>query len=354
MWDVLGEEFWRILTFSVDELVSAVGLRLNRALAVSGWRESVDIDRQISAIGSFGSEFIAQFNGAYPPKLKALRDAPIGLHCAGRSFPEGKSVAIVGTRKCSFAGERTAHEFAKVLAENGMATISGLAEGIDAAAHAGTLAANGHTVAVLGCGLDVVYPPDNLALHGEIRSRGTLVSEFPFGRRADRRSNFAIRNRIITGLADAVIVVESPENGGSMISARWAINQRKPLLAVGSGDDVGGSAGCRALIRSGRAIAVRTADELLELLSDPSVLQLAANGQIDLPLAELNGAERPTLSPLEEKIWLFLEKNGSSAADDVAVAMAIGGAQCATAMQAMCLRGIVKRELSGAFSLAGR
>ncbi|MDR0340412.1 MAG: DNA-processing protein DprA, partial [Puniceicoccales bacterium] len=256
-------ELSELFTFSFEDLVNR--LRLSPAVAgrIDKWREFFDLDGQLRRMEAFGARFVPYYAAGYPASLKELRYPPIGIFLAGKPLPTGRSVALVGTRCCSFGGERKAHDIAKVLAQEGIASISGLARGIDMAAHGGTLAGGGHTVAVLGCGLDVIYPSENAGLYEAILRDGTLVSEFSFGRPADRQS-FAIRNRIIAGLADAVLVVESPVSGGSMLSAQRAIEQGKPLFAVpGNPAEEPAAEGCRRLIRDGAARPIRSAEELL-------------------------------------------------------------------------------------------
>ena len=139
-----------------------------------------------------------------------------------------------------------------------------MARGIDTAAHQGALTAGGKTVAVLGCGLDIVYPPENLELSKHIASAGAVISEFPFGRRADRQ-NFPMRNRIVSGMCEAVVVVESNVAGGSMITARFAGEQGRLMMAVPGRIDQVSSAGCHQLIRDG-ATMVTSVDDILEEL----------------------------------------------------------------------------------------
>ena len=337
-----------LLSLSLDDLVFTLELPAKIAVRIRSWRDFVDLDGQLSAIEAFGSKFIPVFSPDYPEKLKNMRHAPIGIHCAGKWLSNGKSVAIVGTRRCSFAGEKIANELGRALAENGIATISGLAKGIDAAAHIGTLAAGGHTVAVLGCGLDVVYPPENAELYKIIRRNGTLVSEFPFGRRADRMS-FAIRNRIIAGLADAIVVVESPKKGGSMLSAQRAVEQGKPLFAVvGKLSQTNG--GCVELVKSGTAVAIDSVEQLLVHLENPPVRPVC-DRQCAMRFDEKKTEKPPHLRAVEGKIWDALGERGPCAVDAIAAELSIGVLECAMLVQGLCIRGILRRDPSGAFCI---
>jgi DNA processing protein len=150
------------------------------------------------------------------------------------------------------------------LAERGFCVVSGLARGIDTAAHEGALSVGGKTAAVLGNGIDIVYPPENLDLYRRIAEKGAVLSEFPFGRRADRQS-FAMRNRIVSGISEAVVVVESDVDGGAMITARFAGEHGKLIFAVPGRIDQPSSRGCHQLIRDGATLLTGVEDLLSEL-----------------------------------------------------------------------------------------
>ena len=155
-----------------------------------------------------GARFVLRGEADYPPGLAQLSDAPPGLYVAGEAKFPAINLAIVGTRHASAYGRRIARTWAQRLAGAGVGIVSGLALGIDAEAHAGAMEAGGFTAAVLGGGLDIVYPPENRALRDQIIAQGLLLSEFHLGRRVDRQS-FPQRNRLVSGMCDAVLVVES-------------------------------------------------------------------------------------------------------------------------------------------------
>jgi DNA processing protein len=258
-------------------------------------------------------------------------------------------VAIVGTRRCTFYGEQTAYRLSRDLAERGVTVISGLALGIDMAAHSGALAGGGHTVAVLGCGLDISYPPENADLQRQISQKGTLLSEFSFGRPVDRRS-FAIRNRIITGLAGAVVVVESPRTGGSMLSARFARQQNRPLLAVPGRIGEESGAGCNDLIREG-ALLCRSGEDILEALTDFPVSRQAGTGSqgvLDFP--DIHGPP-VSLTESERKIWTALGNGPPRDADGLAADASLPPLECAQILQSWILGGWVRRDLAGTYSM---
>jgi DNA processing protein len=181
-----------------------------------------------------GADVLVLDDGAYPQMLREIPDPPVTLYVRGHRAEcfESPCVAIVGSRRCSAYGQNVATALARDLASRGVTVVSGLARGIDAAAHRGALEASGRTIAVLGTGLDEVYPRDHAKLASEIIERGgALVTQFPLGT-PPVAENFPYRNRIISGLSLGVIVVEASENSGSLITARLALEQGREVFAV--------------------------------------------------------------------------------------------------------------------------
>ena len=199
----------------------------------------------------------------YPTALAAIHDPPPQLWIDGPvDGLRAAAVAIVGSRAASPYGLEVARRLGADLARRGVVVVSGMARGIDAAAHRGALEAGGPTIAVLGCGVDVVYPREHAALAGAIREIGALVSEFPPGT-PPYKGHFPQRNRIISGLALAVVVVEAAKGSGSLITAEFAMEQGRAVLAV-PGNVLGGrNAGAHALLRDGAKL-VECADDILE------------------------------------------------------------------------------------------
>jgi DNA processing protein len=201
----------------------------------------------------------------YPGSLQALPSRPIVLYVAGDpKVLNDPQLSIVGSRNPTPAGRDTAFDFAESLAARGLAITSGLAEGIDSAAHRGALAAQGITLAVLGHGIDSIYPRGNQRLSEEIRFRGALISEFPLGT-PPRRENFPQRNRIIAALSLGTLVVEAARRSGSLITARLAGDQNRELFAVPGSIHNPLSRGCHELIRQGAKLTETVADILSEL-----------------------------------------------------------------------------------------
>ena len=224
----------------------------------SGWAES-----QIAAAHAAGVEIAPFASANYPAQVAQLNPPPAVLYLAGRLG--NPRIAIVGTRRCSESGRRLARKMAAELAASGICVVSGLADGIDAAAHEGALESGGATAAVMGSGLDLPSPAGNRALFRRILETGAAVSEQPMGVPASA-GTFPRRNRIISALCTAVVVAEAPARSGALITARIARDLGRPLFAV-PGDVAGGrSSGCHGLIRRGEAGLVERAADVLESL----------------------------------------------------------------------------------------
>jgi DNA processing protein len=244
------------------EAVKGVGPAISDT--IQRWREHFDLEREEERMSKARASFITTRDPAYPKLLKEIHDPPIGLYRKGNYDFSQACIAIVGSRRTTLYGQSVAKKFGAELARLGFCVVSGLARGIDTAAHEGALSVGGKTVAVLGCGIDIVYPPENLALYREIEEKGAILSEFPFGRRADRQS-FPMRNRVVAGMCEATVVVETDINGGSMITARFAGEQGRQVFAVPGRIDQATSQGCHQLIRDGATLLTSVEDILSEL-----------------------------------------------------------------------------------------
>lgn len=224
----------------------------------------------IESARRLGLDGIAGDDPDYPVPLAAIVDPPPVLWLRGRRDAlDGPAVAIVGSRAGSAYALAVAERLAADLAARGLTIVSGLARGVDSAAHRGALAGGGKTVAVLGCGADVVYPPEHAALAGEIADRGAVISELVPGT-PPQAWFFPQRNRIISGLCRAIVVVEAGEKSGSLITARCALEQGRDVLAVPGNILNGRNRGGHALLRDGAKI-VETADDIVEELGLPLV-----------------------------------------------------------------------------------
>jgi len=213
-----------------------------------------------------GLRILTDLDAGWPEALAPMWDPPLALYAEGAALPPARAVAIVGSRRCTPYGTALARRIAADLARRGWWIISGLARGIDQAAHEGALEGEGWTAAVLGHGLERTHPPEALPLRRRIAERGCVLSEFPIGRPPDRQS-FPQRNRLVAALCQAVVVIETDNEGGSLITARFAMDLGRPVCAAPGRADSPASRGCHALIRDG-ATLVTCADEILEELGE--------------------------------------------------------------------------------------
>jgi DNA processing protein len=226
-------------------------------------RAAAEASRALARGTAAGAALLTCADEGYPAGLRHLPDPPIALWTRGdAACLSAPAVAVVGSRNASPIGLETARRLARGLASAGLVVVSGLARGIDGAAHRGALQGGGTTVAVLGCGIDIAYPRQHGALADDVRGHGCLVSELPPGALPLPR-HFPLRNRIISGLAQAVVVVEASEHSGSLITARMALEQGRDVLAVPGSVVSGCHRGCHALIKDGARL-VETVEDVLE------------------------------------------------------------------------------------------
>lgn len=207
-----------------------------------------------------GIQFITQEDKEFPEKLKKIYNPPDGLFVKGKlPNPNRKSIAIVGARNCTEYGKEMAEWFGRELANKGIQIISGLARGIDGHAHSGALEKNGDTFAVLGCGVDICYPSEHISLFVKMQKSGGILSEYMMGT-APRAGNFPMRNRLISGLADGIIVVEAKKKSGSLITAEVGLEQGKDIFAIPGRTWDSLSEGCNTLIKQGAFLITEPKD----------------------------------------------------------------------------------------------
>lgn len=230
----------------------------------------LEVDRHLKWAEEAGNEIISIEDSRYPPLLKEIHDPPLVLFVKGSpDILQANQLAVVGSRKPTPSGRETAYDFAKTLSQLNLVITSGLAHGIDAASHRGALANNGHTIAVLGTGLDIIYPHAHKALAEQIMENGAIISEFALGT-PPLRSHFPQRNRIVTGMSVGTLVVEAALKSGSLISARYAMEQNREVFAIPGSIHNPYSAGCHQLIKNGAKLVSDIDDILSELnLSTP-------------------------------------------------------------------------------------
>src|SRR5882672_4107015 len=260
----LGGDPREILATDKRRLESVRGVGPETSAALLNWRTHFDLAREEERLAKAGATFITARDEGYPKLLKEIHDPPIGLYRKGGYLFDRPGIAVVGSQRTTLYGQSVAKKLGADLARLGFCVVSGLARGIDTAAHEGALSVGGKTAAVLGCGIDIVYPPENLGLYRQIAETGAVLSEFPFGRKADKQT-FPMRNRVVSGMCEAIVVVESDVAGGAMITARFAGEQGRLIYAVPGRIDQPSSAGCHQLIRDGATLFTGIDDILNEL-----------------------------------------------------------------------------------------
>jgi DNA processing protein len=254
-----------------SDLRSIKGVSPAIAKAIASFRDWDRVEAQISRLATVDAEVLTQDDPRFPSRLKEIPYPPPYLFLRGSLEPDdARAVALVGTRGASYYGLKACRRLAGALAARDWRVVSGLARGIDTAAHQGALEKGGRTLAVLGCGLDVVYPPENKKLYAQIPEQGALISEFPLGTPPEAR-NFPIRNRLISGLAWAVVVVEAGEKSGTHITVQYALDQGREVLAVPGPVDSPTSIGPHRLIQQGAKLVHEVEDILQELPRDAGV-----------------------------------------------------------------------------------
>lgn len=258
------------------------------------WRELIDLDGELRRIDQFGANIVTTDDSDYPALLRQIYDPPLVLYVRGTLRPEDAyAIAMVGTRQSTLYGRQTAERLARQLAASGVTVVSGGARGIDSASHEGALQSGGRTIAVLGTGLDIVYPAENVKLYQRIAEQGAVITQFPFGRKGDKQS-FPIRNRIVAGMTQGTAVVEANRASGALITANFATEYGRTVYAVPGRVDSPRSAGCHDLIKDGAQLCESAEDVLTEFAH----LQAIEPEEPEIPM--------PTLSHPEQHVFHVL------------------------------------------------
>ncbi len=256
--------------------------------AIASGRSDSAVDQEMEKAEKAGVEIVTLVDAEYPALLREIDDPPLALYARGRlPLDTSKAIAIVGTRRGTQYGKMVGAKLASQLALRGICVVSGLAAGIDAAAHQGALDVGGLTVAVLGCGVDIAYPKRNQPLYERIAVEGLVLSEYPLGMRPAKWT-FPQRNRILSGLSRGVVVVQAPERSGSLITARLALEQGREVFAVPGNISTTTSAGTNRLIKQGAKL-VESVDDILEEFAD---LRRIVRGAAPVEEAEVTLTDR--------------------------------------------------------------
>ncbi len=254
-----------VLDAPVQKLISVPGVDRMIALKIKRDIDENFVEQQLKLIQQFNIKILTVWDDEYPESLKRIFDPPAFIYYKGSIKPEDKlALAIVGTRVPTQYGKIVTEQLCKDLVENDITVVSGLARGIDTLAHRSVILNRGRTLAVLGCGLDRIYPPENRKLAEEIERSGALISEYPLGTMPDA-GNFPRRNRIISGLSLGVLIIEAGFKSGALITAFQALEQNREVFAIPGPINSGKSMGTNQLIKEGAKLVQNISDILKEL-----------------------------------------------------------------------------------------
>ncbi|MES2476357.1 MAG: DNA-processing protein DprA [Verrucomicrobiota bacterium] len=311
--EAFGDDPARILGAAMDRLQRVDGIGPETAAILHRWQDHADPVAEMREAESRGIAIITHEDDDYPAPLRDAYDPPLLLYVWGKLEPRDRhAIGIVGSRRTTRYGQQATKKFSYQLARSGFTIISGLARGIDTAAHEAAVAAEGRTIAVVGSGLGKLYPPENLALAEKIASGfGAVVSEFPLNTAPDKQT-FPMRNRIVAAWSRAVLVVECPAWSGSLITANLATEYGKPVYAVPGPIDSPTSAGCNQLIRDGATLVADPSHLLDDLGELPFARQpSAAEPAVEIPeLPEEEAAVFAVVTVDESPVDLIIERSG--------------------------------------------
>ena len=302
-----------ILSAPKDRLMRVDGIGEETAKILRSWQDHADPLTEIREAAERGISIVTQNDTDYPSPLREAYDPPLLLYVWGKLEPRDRhAISVVGSRRAPHYGTQATKKLSDQIAQAGFTIISGLARGIDTAAHEAAVAANGRTIAVLGSGLAKLFPPENLALAEKIASGfGAVVSEFPLNTAPDKQT-FPMRNRIVAAWARAVLVVECPAWSGSLITANLASEYGKPIFAVPGPIDKPTSAGCNQLIRDG-ATLVADASHLLDDLGELPFARKASAVEPAVEIPELPEEEAVVFAAVtvdESSVDRIIERSG--------------------------------------------
>ncbi len=326
-----------ILRASKSRLLAVRGIGLDTAESIANWEKTVDLSGELKRIAQFGCRVLIHGDEDYPPLLREIYDPPMVLYVKGTLGPKDRNaVAIVGSRQTTHYGLEVSRKLGYQLAYLGVTVVSGGARGIDTAAHQGALNARGRTVAVLGTGINQVFPAENAELFGRIVASGALLTQFPFNRQADKQS-FPIRNRIVAGMSLGTVVVEANLTSGALITANFATEYGRQVFAVPGRVDSPRSKGCHELIKKGAKLCESAEDILCEFeyLFPPTNRPPAPSETGLIPAL--------ALSENEQKVHDTLSREEEISIDDVIRRSGLPSSAAAVALLSLEMKRLVKQ-----------
>lgn len=339
------------------ELSQVHGISGKSARAIASFHHWTPILRQLEIMEKIDARIVAFTDEEYPQNLLNIYDRPAFLYVLGRLSPDDIPLAIIGSRNASAYGKYTTERLSRELAMQGIAIVSGMARGVDSCAHRGALTAKGRTIAVLGSGLDVIYPPENNKLFQDIAQNGAVISEYPPGAQP-LAYHFPARNRIISGISYGVVIVEAGEKSGSLITARLAIEQGRDVFAIPGAIDSPLSRGANKLIQQGAKLIENINDILEDVI--PQLEKRQAHALPPKPKAASNRPApanqealpfSPALTNLAEKKIFSILSQGQAHADDIMDQAHLPPAEIFSSLITMELQGIITQSPGKIFSL---
>ena len=324
------------------ELRKVEGIGESRLKKITGFNEWDRVQREVESAAKHNIHILTLHDPAYPESLKRIHDAPPVLYVKGSLVDTDKyAVAMVGSRSSTDYGMQVAEKMAHTLASSGLTVVSGMARGIDSASHKGALTAGGRTIAVLGSGLDVPYPPSNRGLMRAIESSGAVISEFPLGT-PPNKENFPRRNRIISALSFGVVVVEATLDSGSLITVAYALEQDREVFAVPGNITSKSSKGPNDLIKKGAKL-VESAEEVIEELRP----QLKGILREDAMTSE---KKLPEMTDIEASIYNHIS-NKPRHIDEITRNMNLTSSKALSVLLHLELKGIIRQTQGTHFTL---
>ncbi|MBA2442152.1 MAG: DNA-protecting protein DprA [Rubrobacter sp.] len=334
----------RLPEMSDRELGEHVKLSEKARRAFGELRREFDAEAVLGRLAQTGASAVTLADGGYPERLREMPDPPPALFVRG-TIPEGPAVALVGSRKASVTGIENARELGRALGERGVCVVSGLALGIDAAAHEGALASGGPTAGVLGCGIDVIYPRRNRELFERVRGSGAVVSEYYLGEQP-LPWRFPARNRVISGLSETVVVVEASEKSGALITARHALEAGQDVWSVPGPLRPPECRGSNRLLGDGAGVIWDVA-EFVDAVAPEPARPVAPRA---LPMEELEEGELP-----QHEARVLLEVGFEATGVDVISGRSgVGMRELLPVLSMLELKGYVARDSGGSYSRRGR
>ncbi len=323
-----------------DTQLRAAGLDKRTLANLHEARQTLNLDRLIDEVNAIGATALTLDDPDYPALLREIPDAPPVLYVKGTLLEADRwAVALVGTRNASVYGRDVTYDLVTVLVQAGITIVSGLALGIDAAAHKAALEAGGRTLAILGSGLDVIYPPNHRQLAKDIVANGALISEFPLGTQPEGR-HFPVRNRTLSGLSLGVVVVEAPDGSGALLTADLAAEQGRDVFAVPGNINAKNSTGTNRLIQAGAKLVMDAADILDELNLTRTTVETQRQVRAVAPANEIEAALGQHLS--EEPLHI----------DDLSQLTGFPITQVSSTLALMELKGMARRLEGMYYTLA--